>query len=88
METRRLNHQSQAEAKFQAQEKIALALLPTSSLQAASIRGKILLESISLVFHPHFHLLRKCSSSLPSTHPSIFTDVSLWKRLAICRILL
>jgi hypothetical protein len=83
METRRLNHQSQAEAKFQAQEKIALALLPTPSLQTASIRGKILLESISLVFHPHFHLLRKCSNSLPSTHPSIFTDVSVEKLSAL-----
>jgi len=87
METRRLNHQSRAEAKFQAQEKIALALLPTPSLQTASIRGKILLESISLVFHPHFHLLRKCSKPLVSTHTSIFTDVSLWKRLTLCRIL-
>ena len=87
METRRLNHQSQAETKFQAQEKIALALLPTPSLQTASIRGKILLESISLVFHPHFHLLRKCSNPLASTHTSIFTDVSLWTRLALCRIL-
>jgi hypothetical protein len=68
METRRLNHQSRAEAKYQAQEKIALSLLPTPSLQTASIRGKILLESISLVFHPHFHLLRKCSKPLASTH--------------------
>jgi hypothetical protein len=50
METCGLSHQSRAGAKFKAQEKIALALLPTPSLQTASISGKILLESISLVF--------------------------------------
>ena len=82
METSGLNHQSRAEAEFKAQEKIALALLPTPSLRTASISSKILLESISLVFHPHFHLLRKCSNSLASTHTSIFTDVFLRKRPA------
>lgn len=89
METRELNHQSRAEEELKSQERRTLAGPRTPSVQTTSISGKILLESIPLVFSPHFHLLRNCSNPLASTHTSIFTDVFLGKvHISFRRILI